>query len=215
MKRDEPKAPTAIYGPLGITFHANEKAKVIVDCLENHFTSHDLCDENLERQVEATVQALLASVEGTPLRKVRPCDIHKFANSLKLRRACGIVCIPNECLRHLPRKPLVHLTHLFTHCLRLSHFPKPSNDAQFITLAKPGKDPEFPPNLRPIRFLSTRGKSFEKVIQKIVQTLVEERGLPNASQFGFRARHSTTFQCRRLTEHVTLYFNNMSMHAVI
>jgi hypothetical protein len=27
MTRDEPKAPTAIHGPLGITYQPNEKAK--------------------------------------------------------------------------------------------------------------------------------------------------------------------------------------------
>jgi hypothetical protein len=52
------------------------------------------------------------------------------------------------------------------------------------------------------------GKLFEKVILKIVQGLTEERGLLNASQFGFRARHSTTLECMRLTEHVILNFNN-------
>jgi hypothetical protein len=53
---------------------------MIADYLENQFTSHDLCDENHERQVETTVQALLASVDGTPLGKVRRCDIHTLAN---------------------------------------------------------------------------------------------------------------------------------------
>jgi hypothetical protein len=90
MKRDGPKAPTAIHGPLGIKYHPNEKANVIADCLENQFTSHDLCDENHERKVRTTVQGLLASVDGTPLGKGRPCDIHKLANSLKLRKALGI-----------------------------------------------------------------------------------------------------------------------------
>jgi hypothetical protein len=51
MKKDGPKAPTALHGPLGITYQTNEKANVIADCLENQFTSHDLCDENQERQV--------------------------------------------------------------------------------------------------------------------------------------------------------------------
>jgi hypothetical protein len=34
----------------------------MADYLGNQFTSHDLCDENHEQLVEATVQALLASV---------------------------------------------------------------------------------------------------------------------------------------------------------
>jgi hypothetical protein len=63
--------------------------------------------------------------------------------------------------------------------------------------------------------LSKRDKLFEKVILKIVQRHIEERGLLNASQFGFRARHSTTLQCMKFTDHVTLNFNNnMSTAAV-
>jgi hypothetical protein len=59
------------------------------------------------------------------------------------------------------------------------------------------------------------GKLFEKVILKIIQRHIEEKGLLNASQFGFRARHSTTFKCMRLTDNATLNFNNnMSTAAV-
>jgi hypothetical protein len=78
MKRDGRKAPTVIHGPLGITYQPYEKANVIADCFENQITSHDLCDENHEQQVATTVQALFASIAGTPLGKVRPCDIYKI-----------------------------------------------------------------------------------------------------------------------------------------
>jgi hypothetical protein len=79
MERVGPKAPTTIHGPLGITYQPNEKVNVIADCLENQFTSHDPCDENHVQQVETRVRVLLASVSGTPLAKVRPCDIHNLA----------------------------------------------------------------------------------------------------------------------------------------
>lgn len=39
VKSARPKAPTAVHGPLGITYHPNEKAEAIADCLENQFTS--------------------------------------------------------------------------------------------------------------------------------------------------------------------------------
>jgi hypothetical protein len=51
--------------------------------------------------------------------------VHTLANPLKTRNAFGRDFIPNECLRHLAGRPLVHLTHSFNHCLRLSYFPKP------------------------------------------------------------------------------------------
>jgi hypothetical protein len=148
LKRDGPRAPTAIHGHSVLKFHPCEKAIAIADCLENQFTHHDLCDENHERRVEARVQALLESVDNKIPERIRPCDIQKLINSLKLRKSCGFDGIPNECLRHLPRRPLVHLTHLFNHCLRLSHFPKSWRKAKVITLPKTGKDPKFPQNLR-------------------------------------------------------------------
>jgi hypothetical protein len=94
-------------------------------------------------------------------------------------------------LQHHPRRPLVHFTNLFNHCLQLSHFPNPRKEAKVITLPKPGKGPKFSQNLRPISLLSTTGKLVEKVILKLPQKHIEGKGLLNASQFGFRAHHST------------------------
>jgi hypothetical protein len=213
LKRDGPKAPTAIHGSSGLKFHPLEKANAIADYLETLVTPYDVCDENHEQRVVARVQALLETVDDSPPERV--CDLQKIIKTLKLKKACGIDGIPNECLRYLPRRPLVHRTHLFNHCIPLSHFPVSWKEAKAITLPKPVKDPEFPQNLRPISLLSIMGKLFEKVILKIVQTHLEERDLLNASQFGFRARHSTTLQCMRLTDHVTLNVNNnMSTAAV-
>jgi hypothetical protein len=141
--------------------------------------------------------------------------LQKLISFLKLRKTCGIDGIPNECLRQLPRQPLAHLTHLFNHCLWLSHFPKSWKEAKIITLPKPGKDPKFPQNLRLISLLSMTGKLFEKVILKTLQKHIDERGLLNASQFVFHACHSTTLHCLRLTDHVTLNFNNKMSTAMV
>jgi hypothetical protein len=141
------------------------------------------------------IQALLASVDDTPLGGVKPCYILKLAKSLKLRNACGLDGIPNECLTHIPRKSLVYLIYLFNYCLRLSCFQKPWKKEKIISFPKPGEDQKFPQSLSPISPLSTIGKLFEKVILKIVQRHFEERGLLIASQIGFRARHSTALQC--------------------
>jgi hypothetical protein len=84
-----------------------------------------------------------------------------------------------------------------------------------MTLPKPGKDPKFPQNLRPISILSTTDKLCEKVILKIVQRHIEERGLLNASSFGFSARHRTTLQCMRLTDHATLNLKNNTFTAAV
>jgi hypothetical protein len=142
----------------------------------------------------------------TPV-KFRHCDVSEEIKSLALGKACDFYCIPNECLRHLPRRPLIHLTYFFNHYFRLCHFPVPWKEAKVVTLPMPSKDPTFPQNLLLISFLSTVGKIFEKLILRTIEILIEERNMLNASQFGFRAHHSTTLQCVKLTDHVTLNFN--------
>jgi hypothetical protein len=84
-----PRAPTAIHGSPSPKFHPSEKANAIAACLENQFTRHDLCDENHEWRLEATVQSLLEAVVKFPER-TGPCDLEKISNSLKLRKVCGI-----------------------------------------------------------------------------------------------------------------------------
>jgi hypothetical protein len=84
-----------------------------------------------------------------------------------------------------------------------------------VALPKPGKSPKFPKNLRQISIFTSTGKVFEKVILKIVKRHIRENNLPNASQFGFRAGHSTTLQCMRLADHVTLNFNSNMSTAVV
>jgi hypothetical protein len=63
-----------------------------------------------------------------------------------------------------------------------------------ISFPKTGKDPKFPLKLRPISLLPSTGKVFENVILEIVGSHIRESNLLNASQFGFRTRHSTTLQ---------------------
>jgi hypothetical protein len=164
--------------------------------------------------VEAKVQALLATVDEEAPLNFRPSVASKETQSLKLKKARGFDGIPNECIWHLPKRPLVHLTHLFNPCLRLGNFPATQKEAKIITLPKLGKDLKFPQNLRPISLLSTTGQLFEKPILR-TQKHTEERNLLNASRFCFLADHSMILQCMRLADHATLKFNNnMSTAAV-
>jgi hypothetical protein len=50
------------------------------------------------------------------------------------------------------------------------------------------------------------GELSDKMDIRTNQRRTEERNLLNASQFGFRAHHSTTFRCIGPTDHVTPKF---------
>jgi hypothetical protein len=86
MKRDGPKAPTAILSPLGLKFLPLEKANVIADCLENQFSPQDLCEDYHKWQVVARIQALFKATDNNPPHRVRPCDVQKIIKSLKLKK---------------------------------------------------------------------------------------------------------------------------------
>jgi hypothetical protein len=135
------------------TYYPIDKANAIADCLKNQFTALNLCDCAQRQRVEDTVQTLLATVgDGAPV-KFWPCDVSKETRCFKSGKSCYLDDILNKCLRHLPRRPLVHLTHLF------SHFPGPWKESIIINLIQFGKEPNFPQNLRPISLLSTTGKT--------------------------------------------------------
>jgi hypothetical protein len=149
------KGTTATHGPLGPIFYPTDKANIIEDCLENQFTALDLCDCENRRRVEAQVEALLATIDEDIRLNFQPHSIRKEIQSLELGKSCGFDAIQIEYLWSLPRRSLVHLTHLFNNFLRLGHFPAPCKEAETMTLPKPGKYRKFIQNLRPISLLST------------------------------------------------------------
>jgi hypothetical protein len=162
-KKGWAKTASAIHGLLGPILYPMGKANIIADSLGNQFRAHDWCDCDHGRHVEAQVKALLATVDEDIFVNFCPRDASKEIKFLKLRKACVLDGIPNECLRHLPRR-LVYLTRLFDHCLRLGHFPEPRKEAKLINLPKLGKDPKCPQNLRLISLLSATGKLSENLI---------------------------------------------------
>jgi hypothetical protein len=78
--------------------------------------------------MEVRGQVLLEDAEDSPLLKYDPVPYRKYA--FKLKKACRLDGFANECLRHIPKSPLAYLTHLFHHCLQMSHFSKPWNEAK-------------------------------------------------------------------------------------
>jgi len=134
--------------------------------LEEQFTLHDLWDRIHKQQAEVAVRAMFEKLYSNCSERVRPCGVQTLIISLKLRTACRIEGISNECLGHFPRRPLVHIGHLLNHRFRLSNFPQPWAEAKLLTLPKPGKDPKLPQYLRLISFLSTTDKFSWKLFEK-------------------------------------------------
>jgi hypothetical protein len=98
IKRNRPKAPSAIHSPSGPIFYPIDKAYITAVCLENQFTVQDFCDCDCRWHVEAKVEALLATInEDTPVN-FWPCDVSKEIQSTKLGKACGFMAFQEDFL---------------------------------------------------------------------------------------------------------------------
>ena len=84
-----------------------------------------------------------------------------------------------------------------------------------ISILKPGKDLALPSSYRPISFLDTISKSFEKILLARILLEVSVRGLMRDEQFGFRPRQSTSLQLACLVERITRNFGEKRLTGAV
>lgn len=90
------------------------------------------------------------------------------------------------------------LTKIFNKCFSSSYWPKNFKIAKVIPILKAGKPSIEASSYRPISLLSATGKLLEKVLQKRLINVIEEKNLLPNFQFGFRRGHSTVHQAARI-----------------
>ncbi len=127
-----------------------------------------------------------------------PKAVARIIDRLNVKKAPGFDRITARMLRELPRTGILWLTRIYNAILRFSTFPATWKCAKVIMLPKPGKNTADLSSYRPISLLSILSKTFEKLLHNKLQSLLPQSALPN-HQFGFRMRHSTTDQLRRVT----------------
>ena len=132
-----------------------------------------------------------------------PDEVHETIRCLTVGKASGPSSIRNRALKHLPQRAVSLLVRIFNAILFTHHFPSLWKHARLTSILKPGKDPALPSFYRPISLLDSIGKLFEKILLARILHEVSERGLIREEQFGFRPRHSTSFQLARLVERIT------------
>ena len=107
--------------------------------------------------VDVALRSYFLSPANEP-QLTAPDEVHAAIRGLKFSKAPGPNDIPNRALKHLPKRAVSFLSHVFKAVLRTHHFPQAWKHARVISLLKPGKDPEMPSSYRPISLLDTIGK---------------------------------------------------------
>lgn len=124
------------------------------------------------------------------------------------RGAPGIDNVPLLVIHHLLHLLMPFLLVLFNSCLRMSKLPSSWKVAKVIPVPKTFHHCQKLGNLRPISLIVTMSKILEKIVQKRLMFWIEQNGILDAHQFGFRSQFSTE-SC--LTDLVSTIQNAMSV----
>lgn len=179
-----------------------DKAELFKLHLSEIFQPHpDIASPNNINSVDEFLNSPLPV--ALPVKHFTPNEVKYAIDKYPLKKSPGFDHITAEVARCLPKKAIIHLTHLFNSVLRLSYFPSLWKFSIIILVPKPNKPPDSISSYRPISLLPFFAKILERLLLKrILPCLTLNSILPN-SQFGFRATHSTIHQVHRVVDAIS------------
>ena len=130
-------------------------------------------------------------------------ELERAIHEAKNNKAAGEDDIPYELIKNLGPKAKELLLHLYNRCWEGEGIPPKWRTAIIKPLLKDGKDPKQTTSYRPISLTSCLGKLLEKIIGDRLVHVLEERGLLNDNQAGFRPGRCTTDQILKLVQQAT------------
>ena len=132
----------------------------------------------------------------------------KIVKFLKRGKAPGPDNIHNGVLRLGTTTSLFHhLAWLFTSSIQIGYIPTAWKLATLRMLLRPDKLPSLTTSYRPISLMSSIMKLFERVIEQRLCSYLEDIGLINKYQSGFRQNKSTDDHLFRLSQSIMESFN--------
>ena len=159
------------------------KAQILNEQFQSVFTKEDDSHPHLDGPPHPPIPALDISVDG----------VRKLLNGLKVNKASGPDNIPNRVLRELADElaPSLHL--IFAQSLSSSQLPSDWRNANISPIFKKG-DRHVASNYRPVSLTSVCCKLLEHIVCKHIRNHLDDHGILNNRQHGFRKKHSTESQ---------------------
>ena len=130
-------------------------------------------------------------------------ELERVIDEAKNNKAAGEDDIPYELIKNLGPKAKELLLHIYNRCWEGEGIPPKWRTAIIKPLLKDGKDPKQTASYRPISLTSCLGKLLEKIIGDRLVHVLEQRGLLNDNQAGFRPGRCTTDQILKLVQQAT------------
>jgi len=134
----------------------------LADSLETHFQSviNPSVTAVIEKDDVSLRYYFFTSANETHL--TTPDGVHEAINGFKVRKALCPNGIPDRAFKHLSKRAVSFLAHIFKAFLRAHHFPQKWKHAREISNFKLVKDPALPSSYRPISLLDKICNLFKK-----------------------------------------------------
>ena len=132
--------------------------------------------------------------------------IDNVDNKLKIKSSCGYDNISNKHIKYAKHVLTKPLTLLVNKCLHTGIYHSQLKLSRVKPLFKSGDQPRFCYNVahyRPISFLPSLSKIFERVIFQQLLDYFTNNNLLCLDRFGFRPGHSTELAALRLVDHLS------------
>ena len=127
----------------------------------------------------------------THLTPVTEIEILAIIDSLKNKKSKGSDELNTHFIKRIKFGLALPLTDLINKSFALGIFPDMLKISKTIALYKKN-DKNLPENYRPIALLSSCSKVFEKAFCHRLTTFLNNNGILNQSQYGFRSKRSTS-----------------------
>jgi len=210
-RKNEDTRSRPLHGPQGLKFTPEGKTEIFATKLGDTFQpNHDLYEEQTIQAVRRQVRKAIAQAPQQEPKLTTPKEVAAILRHLPIQKAPGPDRIPNQALKEAPRRLSVFLSLLFNTIFLTQKFPSSWKKASICMIPKPGKNPVFPQNYRPISLLSTISKVFEKILLTRLRSHAESHNLLPPHQLGFRQQFDTELQLVRVVDKLTLSSNNFA-----
>lgn len=176
----------------------------------NHFFANigkSLAEKNISKNIHTLPGKQSVNPKSFVLLPTDENEVKTILANLKSDCAVGIDMIPAEVLKtnnDILSSPISYISNL---CFSTAVFPTALKKSRIHPIHKAG-DRDCVNNYRPISILSSLSKVLERLINKRLVKFLEEGNLISQSQFGFRAKKSTSDAIQELTNYVVNNIDN-------
>lgn len=185
-----------------LTSSDSEKAELFKIHLSEIFQPHpDIFDPDTISLVNRSLNVPPQS--SLPIKPFSPNDLKYQILKYPPKKSPGYDLVTAEVVKCLPKRAIVHITHIFNSIIRLSYFPLLWKFSTIIMIHKPNKPADSTSSYRPISLLPFLAKILEKLILKRILSIISDKKVLPDYQFGFRSSHSTTHQLHRVVDAIS------------